>query len=348
MAARYFDEYAVILGAGASLGASVGQTTPPLDAEFLAVAHRVLFLGKRKKRDPDKSAWNRLCKALKTAGIRGFDPAEYRLEQLSTYLEARANMPSLQHKAGKPADYEKALEELAHVICRTLVKTNGTKPCPLHRALFDLVNPACVVTFNYDLIADQTLFSMNRLSWTRLSYAGTSLNISPPGGTPYTRQVPDKRPHNAIPYLKLHGSINWQSHKKRGGFSLTLSEMPGTRLELPYADPPTDPMVVPPVAAKVDIRSGAVRDLWKSAAASLRTAPGWIIWGYSFPPTDTVTQVLCRTALGKNTKPKPVIVINPDFEVSSRVKRLLNNVRIKNQWSSVERFLFDANKLRVQ
>lgn len=256
-------------------------------------------------------------------------------------------MPSLQSKAGKPADYEKALEELAQVICRTLIRTNGVNACALHKALFELVEPSCVVSFNYDLIADKTLQRMNKLSWTRRSYSGTSLFICPPNGSPYTRKKPDKRPHGSIQYLKLHGSINWQGHERGQNFSLSLSRIPGTDSDLPYSEPPDNPMVVPPVAAKMDIRSGAIRELWKSAAASLRKAPGWIIWGYSFPITDTVTQVLCRTALAKNRNPKPIIVINPDYLVASRVKNILNNVRVRNQWDSVERFLFDANKLKL-
>lgn len=347
MVTSYFDQYAIILGAGASCGAAVGQSAPPLDAEFLAVAQRVMGSGKKKRGDPDKMAWVALCGALKKAGIRKSEISTYRLELLSTYLEARANMPSLQHKVGSPADYEKALEELANVICRTLVRTNGTKACLLHRALFETVSPHCIVNFNYDLIADQTLQLMNSLSWAKNSYAGTSLYITPQTGKPYTRQVPDRRFRNSISYLKLHGSINWQAHERGRSFSLTVSEMPIANTLLQYSGPPPKPMVVPPVAAKMDIRSGSIRDLWKSAAASLRSAPGWIIWGYSFPTTDTVTQVLCRTALGKNKKPKPVIIINPDLSVGHRVKTILNNVRIKGQWNSVERFLFDAGEMEI-
>ena len=47
-------------------------------------------------------------------------------------------------KYKKPADYAKALEALVQVICFTLMKTGGTSKCPLHRALFKLVQPRCV------------------------------------------------------------------------------------------------------------------------------------------------------------------------------------------------------------
>lgn len=343
MASHYFDGYAVILGAGASFGASVGRTAPPLDGPFLAVARQVL-----KKNSADKKAWRKLVGSLEKAGIRDQDISNYRLEQLSTYLEARANMPSLQAKVGKPADYTKALEQLSQVICRTIEQTNGTKSCPIHRAVFDRVNPGCVITFNYDLIADQTLLAMDKLSWSKKEYAGSSLIIQPSSGKPYNSKKPKHRLPDAIRYLKLHGSINWQAHKKGDGFSLTLGGLPDTSKQFYYPGPPEDPMVVPPVAAKMQIRRGAIRELWSSASTALRTAPGWIIWGYSFPLTDTVTQVLCRTALAKHKKPKPIIVINPDMGVSERIRGVLQKVRVRNHWSSVERFLLDAEAIEIE
>jgi hypothetical protein len=142
----------------------------------------------------------------------------------------------------------------------------------------------------------------------------------------------------------LHGSINWEAHTTGGGFSLLCSAKPDGSLR--YPGPPTNPLVVPPVAAKLDIRAGALRTSWTRAAKLLRDAPGWIVWGYSFPQTDTVTQVLCRTALARNKKPKRVVVINPDVGVGSRMNELLAKVRVES-WLSIERFLFDLEGLRL-
>src|SRR5262245_23728294 len=118
-------------------------------------------------------------------------------------------MPSLQAKVGRPADYAKALIALTDVICRTLWKSNGTKACRLHRMLFESINPKAVVSFNYDLIADQTLVAMRRLAWHREEYAGGGLKIRQIENKGYTRARPVRKMPKAVPLLKLHGSMNW-------------------------------------------------------------------------------------------------------------------------------------------
>lgn len=338
--ANPFRGHAVILGAGASKGASVGGISPPLDAEFLDTAHRLR--SRRGRSDDAGRTWREFVKRLRLAGLDEKKVRHWRLEQLSTYLEARANMPSLQHSVGRPADYSMALQALNQVICWTLARANGARGCVLHRQLFSLVRPSCVVTFNYDLVADESLLALQQLCWQRASYAGNSLVIRGANGK-YKRPRPRVPRGSSAPLLlKLHGSINWAAHKRAGGFSLVADRLPGDSLA--HSAPPEHPLVVPPVAAKMDIRRGALRSIWKEAAKNLRTAPGWIIWGYSFPQTDTVTHVLCRTALARNRKPKPIVVINPDYSVSDRVSDALEKVRIR-RWGSIERFLLDHGAL---
>jgi hypothetical protein len=334
--------YALILGAGASHGAVVSTPRrPPLDGDFLATAKAVLSGHGRHGADPD--AWRRLVARLGKARLKIDKIVLWRLEQLSTYLEARANMPALQATAGKPANYSTALTALTEVICRTLAKTGGTESCPIHEAVIRAVDPCCIVTFNYDLIVDVTLHGMKRLAWSNKDYAGSSIRIGAAESN-YQRPRPTTKHAGAIPLYKLHGSINWHAHSKGGGFSLAVPELPWKTLT--YAEPPRMPLVVPPVAAKMTIRDGPLRSSWSSAAGALRRARGWIIWGYSFPSTDTVTHVLWRTALAKNTRPKPVIVINPDPSVAPRIEEALQKVSVAS-WGSVERFLFDAGRVAL-
>src|SRR5579884_2108894 len=107
---KTFSGFAVILGAGASAGAVVGSHAPPLDSNFLSVARQRLF--RKGPGDHDTAAWNTFRRKLRTAGLAATAVQRWRLEQLSTYLEARSNMPSLQAKAGRPADYSQALAAL--------------------------------------------------------------------------------------------------------------------------------------------------------------------------------------------------------------------------------------------
>jgi hypothetical protein len=141
-----FEQFAVILGAGASRGAAVsGQ--PPLDFDFLRTAQRVL--SRPGPSSAETRTWTDFVGKVQAAGLKPTQVLGWRLEQLSTYLEARANMPALQHSAGRPNNYAAALAALSQVICRTLERTGGTEGCPLHSALFELVNPSAVITFNY-------------------------------------------------------------------------------------------------------------------------------------------------------------------------------------------------------
>ena len=112
----------VILGAGASKGALVsGGRTPPLDAEFLAAAAD-LFRSKR-ARGKNRAmvvSWNSFKRHLAGAGLKFREVKGWRLEQLSTFLEARANLRGLQLGRGQPRDYAQALEALKIMVCHVL------------------------------------------------------------------------------------------------------------------------------------------------------------------------------------------------------------------------------------
>ncbi len=333
--------YSIILGAGASKGADVGDRSPPLDSEFLSQAFSLF--NKSGRGAAGISDWRDLKKKLKSAGIKtDASLKRMKLEQLSTYLEARANMPALQHSAGKPAKYSKAMTALAQVICRTLEATNGTRHCPIHESLFKLTNPTCIITFNYDLIADQTLVGMNKLAWHKKIYCGGSLRIFR-GSRSYTQSRPNRRSRGCVPLLKLHGSMNWVAHQRGGNHSL-YTRGPSEK-DIRYPSPPPHPLIVAPVASKIEIRKDSLLDIWKEAGRLLRKSPGWIIWGYSFPDLDTVTRVLFRTAIARNRKPKPVIVINPDAGVVDRIKDTLGDkVRVRH-FPSIERLLLEQRVL---
>lgn len=94
-------------------------------------------------------------------------------------------------------------------------------PCPLHLRLFEgLDRFDCVVSFNYDQIADYTLHWAGKL--TPLSFEGLGFEeISLPpreAATPGLPDIPNKQLRNLIhdrlycvKFLKVHGSFNWFS-----------------------------------------------------------------------------------------------------------------------------------------
>jgi len=332
-----YKNFVIVLGAGASFGSKVGDVTPPLDAEFLKKA-RQLF-GSSKGHSNEIEAWRTFRDALKRAKFEMKIAVQNRLEELSTFLEAKANMNYLQHHQGRPRDYRNALESLIKVICYTLLRCNGVKECSLHRALFELIEPRTIITFNYDLIADQTLLAMDKFNWTSPKYANAQTMLI----DKVRRPVPRRRPHKQIRLLKLHGSINWHRNERGSRFSLVGDAVPD-EWDLFFSAPSSTPLIVPPLAAKLEIQNSSLRALWSCALADLRDARGWLFWGYSFPETDTITRVLCRTALERQRKYKPVIVINPDQQVARRITSALGKIKVV-QWPSVELFLLDHGRL---
>lgn len=346
-----YSGYALILGAGASVSASGSEVRPPLDGNFLAVAKE--RLGRAGAPKEAREVWRKFTRKLRLAGLSEKEIVRMRLEQLSTYLEARANLPSLQLKQGRPAQYREALTALKSVICRLLVESNGNKSCSLHRRLINYVNPKCIVTFNYDMIVDLTVMEMGRLAYWDRSYAGGTITSVSASGKTNPVQRPKWQRRGTIPVFKLHGSMNWNEHKKRDGFSLYLNQFKINKNRKNSPDIlklralPPRPMIVPPVAAKMNVKSEFLKVVWSESAKKLKEAKGWIFWGYSFPQTDTLTQVLFRTALRNNRKPKPVIVINPDSGVFSRIKTSVSKIRDRHYAMSIERFLIDHGIIKL-
>ena len=334
----------IVLGAGASRGARLSSDrTPPLDAELLKVASE-MFTGLHASGPNKRSveAWRSFKDHLTRARLQFKDVRDWRLEQLSTFLEARAHLTGLQLGVGRPTDHAQALQALKKLVGHVLVKCGGDQSCSLHRQLFQAVRPRAVVTFNYDLIADQTLLEIGWLNWTRSDYRGVRLaNVASGEDKSYPRQVPQQRLEGATTLLKLHGSIHWERLKKKEAYRLSGIKFPESKTKpFIFASVPETPFLIPPVASKVEIKEVALRQHWYSALDHLHEASSWIIWGYSFPPADTVSQVLFKTALTNNTRKKPVVVVNPDAAVVDRIYDVCRRISIQH-YTSMESLLLD-------
>lgn len=341
----------LVLGAGASFGAYISDgtrngietRTPPLDSDFFKAAKRAF--GIKGASGPQFTAWREFRKALVSVGINEKRLMTLRLEELATYLEARTQL-AVQHTSGRPYQYEKALKLLKQVICFTLKETNGTKYCRHLRQVISLLDPVAIVTFNYDLIAEQTLLKMKKFNWSAHSYCSSQkIELVSKAGRRKTAPIDKRvRPAQAIPVLKLHGSINWKSIRRQGIRKNQRVVLAGMRSypsqELDYSRPPAEALIVPPVASKTEIKD-ELKHVWRIATRHLRDSSRWVVWGYSFPWTDTVTSVLMRTALWNHRGGfKPLWIINPDSKVSDNAKRILEKVRVE-QWYSIERFILE-------
>lgn len=346
---------AIIVGAGASRGAIFeapnGTRSPPLDAEFFATAADLFDRKVPSQMKLAKADWNRFKRAVDQAGVPASNLKDWKLETLTTYLEARSNV-RFEAGQGKPPKYGEAIRLLKRVVCNTLHFSNGTKRCYLHALLFKEVAPSVVISFNYDLIADQSLLANNSLNWSADTYAhSNTASVVTSSKTYSKRWFPGgRRPSTpGVTLLKLHGSMNWNELKRTKGFQIAgLSNFPPSpSTEFRFASIPDAPFIVPPVAAKIAIPSTSLHDLWREAAKKLRKAKHWIIWGYSFPQTDAITTVLLTTCVKKSRgKQKKITIVNPDHSVESRVKTTLRKVRT-TQYNSIEHLLCDHGILQL-
>jgi hypothetical protein len=339
---------AIVLGAGASHGAKVAsRRTPPLDGNFLPEAERIFS---RLHRDganrAQVEAWQDFKHHLSQAGLKFSEVREWRLEELSTFLEARANLKGLQLYQGRPREHAIALASLKRVVAQVLLASGGQEVCSLHRLLIRSTKPSAVISFNYDLIADQTMLDLGVLDWRAAAYRGAKCAMIPTKtGGQRTFRIPNSRRQGALPLFKLHGSIHFQAAGRGKGFRLSGARLPKQKGELfDMVEIPDHPYLVPPIAAKIDVQQGTLKSRWYSAVDSLYKAKSWLIWGYSFPATDTISQVLFRTALARNRRNKPVFVINPDQSVARRIRKICKKVSVK-QFTSIEEFLHEFGVL---
>lgn len=118
------------------------------------------------------------------------------------------------------------------------------QPCPLHLRLFQMLKMHdCVVSFNYDYIADYALLAAGKLDLFSFEGLGfQSVNL-PPG-------APLIGPYGHVQFLKVHGSINWfnqdvggiqrLSYSRNGGLRQSIEGGAEVHYYLDYAKPLPD------------------------------------------------------------------------------------------------------------
>ncbi len=202
------------------------------------------------------------------------------------------------------------------------------------KKLIEEGNDCSIITFNYDLGLDYSL-QYNNIS---VDYC---LNGSP------------KADRVSIPYLKLHGSINWgrcsSSKCKKinptGELKRDIYESYSTiptisklkNIKCRCGEPlEEDPFIVPPTWNKTAYHEQK-EQVWKRAAHELNDAEHIFVLGYSLPSTDLFFHYLFALGVDMRTILKGFYVYNTDPEVEGRFKNLLG--------SGVEqRFLYQGLK----
>ena len=184
-----------------------------------------------------------------------------------------------------------------------------------------------IITFNYDILLD-------------LALAQLSIPYS------YCLDGPDA---NSFSVLKLHGSMNWASHKdcvgaqRRPIHALDLSACLLKRAagslvsvssfrNLRTATCPGGcnygqslrPVFIPPTWSKSPHAAG-VSAVWREAIRALQAASQIVVIGYSLPETDTFFKYLLTLALQNNGNLNRILIFDPDPDdvVVKRYKSIL-------------------------
>lgn len=200
-----------------------------------------------------------------------------------------------------------------------------------------------LITFNYDLVLERKL-------WERFHYMegrGNPLPVASCGinyhfgiydfsisTTPQRFFIPSLGAREGqrsefrwyqgaeveIPYLKLHGSLNWNRDWSNSNPDAKSQQVRPGLFPTMVVD---DPLILPPVFNKMN--SSAINGVWSTALELIRKAKNIIIVGYSLPRTDIYMQYFLKAAIGPNSNLQRIIVFDPALfkggEKSHEMKR---------------------------
>jgi hypothetical protein len=185
-------------------------------------------------------------------------------------------------------------------------------------------DPPAVITFNYDLVFERALWEY--FHWVpnhplkpvvcscKIRYYVEPYDFVIKGSPSMNAPLPffraefqyNHEDEVEIPYLKLHGSLNWCSR-------LMASMMPRAGEKLLPAGRLTQvvesPLILPPVFNKMN--AGDVSAVWQKALELLRGAKYIIIVEYSLPKTDSYMQYFLKSAVGPNSNLQWIKVFDP-------------------------------------
>ncbi len=232
------------------------------------------------------------------------------LRWLSHNIRYGRTAPADQILAGSCIDPERA------TVAARLLRRSSVESADPGRSL-----PARIITLNYDLLVESVLGLEERWSWC-CDYHVRLLRY---------RGWTDAPEALVLPYLKLHGSLNWfrAAGADRNDVAAVVEVPTGSMLESMHRHDP--PVFVPMAHARRAFLAGTLfPTLWRVMCFSLDQAEAIHFIGYGFPPTDL--NLLLEFARQKD-KVKTVVIHETEAEFSKkqrRFTRLFPNATVVN------------------
>jgi len=314
---------AIIFGAGASRGAlaNISDVPPPLDRDFFDIANQLTGHGTPRlaKRVLD-DVWQLYGR---TNGVG--------LETYYRDLETRAIIGEFAKTSNQPKNWRKRQKELEELIRRVYVHTTvhniqavavDPKKSQNHETILnELMAGDTIITFNYDLVIEESFFSAEL--WNPIDGYGIETTGKTKNWT--RRWLTDKGytdgNNSKIQLLKLHGSLNWES----SSYGIRLKPRPylvstrkgKTRFE--------KVSILAPGWNK-QINKNPYKKFWRAARLHLEKCNTIIILGYSLPETDLLAQSLLaevvRTRTARKNFLKQLHLADPNDLVKEKFIRL--------------------------
>ena len=206
--------------------------------------------------------------------------------------------------------------------------------CGKHKRFLEKLNEQdSIITLNYDLILENTLFEVQKF-WkpedSKILHRMYALLEST------TRLFGGDRPtiyekHKSLGHLlKLHGSINWfycpremcthhQAFYPDWIHEKTVLTSPGDLCKA--CGTPLAPVIIPPTISKSFLEFPKLGFLWSLAYRELNKADKIVIMGVSFTPSDYYLSWLFKSAIAeRENNLLEIEIVNKDRGVCNRVK----------------------------
>ena len=212
-----------------------------------------------------------------------------------------------------------------------------TRNAHLHHSLLEPLyknkTQPVVVSLNYDVIVDNTMFSLSD-GYTNYPMPDYGVDIS----TPRYMEVKNAGVFGSL--LKIHGSLNWLYCEKCSRLDLFVSEglnglstskaldelyhtapfndaysCKGTRCRNhPNCDGFVSPVLITPTYVK-DYQNPHIKKVWQQAEAAMKKADRAIIIGYSLPFDDVEIAMLLKRGLNHLDRKQITVVEYADKDI---------------------------------
>jgi NAD-dependent SIR2 family protein deacetylase len=173
-----------------------------------------------------------------------------------------------------------------------------------------------MISFNYDLLLDRSLAINNE-------------DVFPDYSLRFSHIVNFNRYkylQRNVPFLKLHGSLNWGYCAKCDSMTLYSFERYENLLKeicLTCGNRLT-PVLIPPTYLK-NIGFSQLPLLWDQAEKLLQRADEITIIGYSFPDADIEAKWLFKKSLARNSNKPILTIVEPNEQVRDKIQFFLGN-----------------------